>query len=236
MALEDLTGTKYLDSLVSANPVPGDDRIEGDDHLRGVKNTLKKTFANINGECTPTQAELNLLDGVTTFGDGFETGDAAFFYQAAAPTGWTRDVSTTNMNGAGLRITTGTGGGSVSGSHDLSNSPNQVHTHSDTFGLASFTLLLADIPSHYHYCFVSGDRNTSNPAVSSTWSAYEANSGGTFNRKYELNGTGSAASYCVTESYGGNSGHSHVVNGSVSGNTSFNFDPKYINVIRAVKD
>jgi hypothetical protein len=65
MALEDLTGTKYIDDLVSTNPAAGDNVSEGDDHIRGIKNVLKTTFPSIDGAVTATQAELNLLDGVT---------------------------------------------------------------------------------------------------------------------------------------------------------------------------
>jgi len=67
MALEDLTGTKYLDSLVSTNPVGATDpKSEGDDHIRGIKNTLKLSFPAISGAVTATHTELNLLDGVTS--------------------------------------------------------------------------------------------------------------------------------------------------------------------------
>ena len=66
MALEDLTGTKYIDDLVSANPAVGDDVSEGDDHIRGIKNVLKLTFPSIDGAITATDTELNYVDGVTS--------------------------------------------------------------------------------------------------------------------------------------------------------------------------
>jgi hypothetical protein len=65
MALEDLTGTKYLDALVITNPVTTDFKNQGDDHIRGIKNVLKKTFANITGAVTATHTQLNLLTGLT---------------------------------------------------------------------------------------------------------------------------------------------------------------------------
>lgn len=65
IALEDLTGTKYIDSLVATNPASGDVKGEGDDHLRGIKNVIANTFPNITGAITSTQAELNKLDGLT---------------------------------------------------------------------------------------------------------------------------------------------------------------------------
>jgi len=59
MALEDLTGTKYIDDLVATNPEAGDNVSEGDDHIRGIKNVLKTTFPNIDGAVTATDTELN---------------------------------------------------------------------------------------------------------------------------------------------------------------------------------
>jgi len=66
MALEDLTGTKYLDDLVATNPAAGDNVSEGDDHIRGIKNVLKTTFPNIDGAVTPTDTEINYVGGVTS--------------------------------------------------------------------------------------------------------------------------------------------------------------------------
>ena len=50
MALEDLTGSgKFITSLVPANPSSNDDRREGDDHIRGIKNVLRNTFPGLDG-------------------------------------------------------------------------------------------------------------------------------------------------------------------------------------------
>ena len=59
MALEDLTGSKYIDSLVATNPATGDNVSEGDDHIRGIKNVLKNTFPNVNGAVSKTDEDLN---------------------------------------------------------------------------------------------------------------------------------------------------------------------------------
>ena len=66
MALEDLTGTKYIDDLNASNPAAGDNVSEGDDHIRGIKNVLKVTLPNVTGAVTPTHTELNYVDGVTS--------------------------------------------------------------------------------------------------------------------------------------------------------------------------
>jgi len=56
----------FIDDLNAANPTATDNVSEGDDHLRGVKATLKSTFPGITGAVNATQDELNILDGVTS--------------------------------------------------------------------------------------------------------------------------------------------------------------------------
>jgi len=66
MALEDLTGgSKYTSDLVVTNPTGSDSKSDGDGHLRGIKNAIANTWANITGAVTATHTELNLMDGVT---------------------------------------------------------------------------------------------------------------------------------------------------------------------------
>jgi hypothetical protein len=100
MALEDLTGTsKYLGALVLTNPVASDDRREGDDHIRGVKNVLKNTFPslnaawaglNISGGRVLTGFPLGVPDGTSAApGYSFAAGTGAGMYRAAAAVGLT---------------------------------------------------------------------------------------------------------------------------------------------------
>lgn len=63
MGLE--TGT-YISALNASNPVVGDNKTEGDDHIRLLKATILATFPNISGAVTPTHTELNYVDGVTS--------------------------------------------------------------------------------------------------------------------------------------------------------------------------
>lgn len=63
MGLE--TGT-YISDLVATNPTSSDPKSQGDDHLRLIKSTVKTTFPNVTGAVTPTQTELNYVDGVTS--------------------------------------------------------------------------------------------------------------------------------------------------------------------------
>ena len=83
MALEDLTGTKYLDDLNASNPAAGDNVSEGDDHIRGIKNVLKLTFPNVDAAVNATPTELNLIDGGTARGtDALATGDGILINDA----------------------------------------------------------------------------------------------------------------------------------------------------------
>ena len=67
MALESFG---FIDALNSSNPASADAPSAGDDHLRGIKSTLKATFTGggtgLAGAVTVTHTELNYLAGVTS--------------------------------------------------------------------------------------------------------------------------------------------------------------------------
>ena len=63
MGLESFT---YITSLNASNPVTGDNKTEGDDHIRGTKTTLLNSFPAVSGAVTATHTELNYVDGVTS--------------------------------------------------------------------------------------------------------------------------------------------------------------------------
>jgi len=78
MALENLVGAdKFIANLVPANPTGGDDKREGDDHLRGIKNVLVNTFPNVNGAVAATDEDLAVLTGAATTGFAAVDGTAA---------------------------------------------------------------------------------------------------------------------------------------------------------------
>lgn len=58
--------TAYIDTLDDTYPAGGDDLVEGDNHIRGIKNCLLNSFPAITGAVTSTHTELNILDGVTS--------------------------------------------------------------------------------------------------------------------------------------------------------------------------
>lgn len=143
MALESVT---YITDLVNTNPVSNDPKSEGDDHIRNIKTALGNTFPNFAGVAmTCTEAELNLLDGVTALAssddviDNFPAGTIMAFQQTNAPTGWTKEVTHNNKS---LRVVTGTassggataftsvfGSGKTTGSHTLTSSQIPAHSH-----------------------------------------------------------------------------------------------------------
>ncbi len=63
MALETAT---YINGLVATNPVSGDQKSQGDDHLRLIKSAILATWPSVTGAVTPTHTELNYVDGVTS--------------------------------------------------------------------------------------------------------------------------------------------------------------------------
>ncbi len=67
MALE--TGS-YISSLVATNPVSGDPKSQGDDHLRLLKATILATFPNITGAVTPVHGDFNALLNASVSGTG----------------------------------------------------------------------------------------------------------------------------------------------------------------------
>ena len=72
---------------------------------------------------------------------GFPSGTKMSFYQASAPTGWTKDT-TSALNDAVLRIVTGSGG-ATGGSTAFS-------TWAAASSTSAYTLTTTDIPSHTH--------------------------------------------------------------------------------------
>jgi hypothetical protein len=63
MTVEAATLISDLNPLL---PAEGDDVAEGNDHIKLVKSTLQATFPNVNAAVTPTDEELNFVDGVTS--------------------------------------------------------------------------------------------------------------------------------------------------------------------------
>lgn len=68
MGLESVTG---IWDLNSANPAPGDNKSEGDDHIRNLKKAVKASFPNVNKAVTKSADALNQANRVA--GSRYET-------------------------------------------------------------------------------------------------------------------------------------------------------------------
>lgn len=140
----------------------------------------------------------------------FASGDRMLFQQTAAPTGWTKESSST-YNAAALRFTTGavTTGGSL----DFTTA---FTSRSITGTVGNTTLSISQMPAHTH----TGSLTATGRATKDIQSVREAVS------------TGSAAPITyTTDSTGGGGSHNHTV--SVN---NLNMAVKYADVIIAQKD
>jgi hypothetical protein len=142
----------YISDLNSDWPTGADFPSDGDDHIRGVKNVLKQTFPNLTGPVTLTQDEINSGSKM------LEKGTVCLFYQAAAPTGWTRVNPTV---GNRMLIVTSGGAGVEAGDDDpIFNDKVPSHTHPTTASLggASSTTTGA-AGSHTHSMNATGNHS-----------------------------------------------------------------------------
>lgn len=237
MALEDLTGVKYINALNSSWPEGTDYPNEGDDHLRGLKNVLLRSFPNITGPVLRTQTDLNQ--------GAVPVSAKLLFSESAAPAGWTRVTLGNDYLARVLKSTDGSGG-TTGGAHNpvlMDKVPS--HTHAVTGNTGSNGI------SHSHgagtLAAASGGAHTHG------LNARYGNPGSSFN-PYGANwlsvgdiGMTGEVSY-VTDSGGA---HGHTITGSTASQTvdhvhavsltsavnagSSNWQPRYLNLILCQK-
>jgi hypothetical protein len=174
----------------------------------------------------------------TTFtGDGsnltgvepFPSGTKQVFYQASAPTGWTKDT-TAALNEATMAVVTGSGGGTGGTTAFFSSflattnkaAPGQPVSGSVAGTVGAHTLSTPEIASHSHPL----NRRIGNPTpgqpISTPFAPQPSNTNAT------------------TNATGGGGSHTHPFSGSLSSTTADvtipAADVKYANVIIAAKD
>ena len=150
------------------------------------------------------------------------------FQQTSAPSGWTKVTS--GVDNRALRIVTGSVGSG--GSNSFTGVLNST-VSTGNGSVSSHTLTEAELPSHYHFAFRSGNfgqlRNGSNMSANN----YPGSGTGAGNmyETYNISASGSVSNVGRTSSVGSGSGHNHGFS-----NPNFNLNIAYTDVIIAQKN
>lgn len=152
----------------------------------------------------------------------FAAGTRMPFAQAAAPTGWTQDVSD-NANNRMLRVVN-TAGGGVAGTHSpILNSVVPSHTHAMTTGTESAT--------HTHAVSDPGHGHQYSQPVGGTGGAYISASAAAYS-----SGNNATTVFSLTGITLGTQSANHTHSGTTDGGSSAtNWAPRYIDMIICVK-
>lgn len=185
------------------------------------------TSASANVGVAWAQLKANLAaEGVV-----LASGTKCIFYQSSAPTGWTRDTSTSALNDAAIRIvTSGSGAGTTGGAGGF------------TSVFASRTITQANLPAvnltgtaaaggaHNHNMFVNSTSGSSLTGVS-----YPLVAGGSGDNAYSILGRGDVGpTLGLTDTA---SAHTHAVTVALGGSgTPLDFAVKHATFILCTKD
>lgn len=163
-----------------------------------------------------SQVNALIAAAIAALPASFPAGTALLFYQAAAPTGWTKSTANTNK---ALRVVSDTSGGSAGGSVAFTTA-FASQAVSGTVG--SHTLTTAEIPSHSHH-------NGVTDGVGDMFNHGTVTAVPTGTKGISSSGTGPVEG--VTDVEGGGGGHTHSFTG-----TAINLAVQYINVIVCTKN
>mgnify|MGYP003330000139 CR=1 FL=1 len=161
---------------------------------------------------------------IGTTGTVFTSGTRMLFNQTSAPTGWTKDTSSTNRALRLVSGTVGTGGGNTF--------TGQLNASVTTTGgdVSNHTLTTAQLPAHFHNVWtrnernIDGSRGTSNQNLSLIHISEPT-------RLRRISYAGSDSYTPTSENTGSSSAHNHGFT-----NPSFNLNLAYTDVIIAQKD
>ena len=161
---------------------------------------------------------------IGTTGTVFTSGTRMLFNQTSAPTGWTKDTSSTNR---ALRLVSGTVG--TGGANTFTGQLNASVTTSGG-SVSNHTLTTAQLATHYHNVWT---RNEIGIDGSRGGTGSSGQAGGNWNRYVGYRQVhGSSDSYTPTsENTGSSSAHNHGFT-----NPSFNLNIAYTDVMIAQKD
>jgi hypothetical protein len=158
--------------------------------------TVSGTQITFNDATTQSTAAVNPIP----------SGTVMLFYQAAAPTGWTK---ITTQDNKALRVVSGTGG--VAGGTTAFSSvfTNQTPTISGSFSIGATTLSTGQMPSHAH-------------SISTAINIYEGGQVG--------GGFGGGSISISTNAEGGGGSHTHSISGSPT-SSAITLNVQYIDII-----
>ena len=161
---------------------------------------------------------------IGTTGTVFTSGTRMLFNQTSAPTGWTKDTSSTNR---ALRLVSGT-----VGTGGVNTFTGQLNASVTTTGgdVSNHTLTTAQLATHYHNVWT---RNEIGIDGSRGGTGSSGQAGGNWNRYvgYRQAHTSSDSYTPTSENTGSSSAHDHGFT-----NPSFNLNIAYTDVIIAQKD
>ena len=175
------------------------------------------------GEVGP-QGDKGQKGEIGTTGTVFTSGTRMLFNQTSAPTGWTKDTSSTNR---ALRLVSGT-----VGTGGVNTFTGQLNASVTTSGgsVSNHTLTTAQLPAHFHNVWtrnetnIDGSRGTSNQ---NTADHHWTSSGGGY-RQVHIGGGNYAP---ISSNTGSGNSHNHGFT-----NPSFNLNIAYTDVMIAQKD
>ena len=230
-------GTAITRTAAQINALATDDSVTqamiADDSVDAAR--LQTSNAGSNGQFLALSAGTGNLTWTTVTSEDFiPDGSVMVFFQANAPTGWTK---VTTQNDKTLRVVSGTGGGTggdwamsageTTSSHGGHVHAGAAHSHNHNLSAGAHTLSVSEMPSHAHNIGTGSGNVWNNTRVG----RYSVNN----NHNYS------------TDSTGGGGSHSHSLSGSItsggSGDTSSAGShthtiaaPQYIDVIICSKD
>lgn len=247
MPLENLVGSKYISDLNENWPAGTDLPDAGDDHMRGIKNVLKRSFPGITGPVTLTQDEINR--------GSVPSGSICLFYQAAAPAGWSRTAGIGNTFGIRIVASANPGGGSGGTDDPVLNDkvPSHAHSFAATSGTESadhshyvsgntggqsvnHSHAVSD-PGHSHSESLAGVAFGAQFVAGNGWIGQGGQTGGAYSG-ISLGGESTTHTHAWGAQSGGrNTGHSHTVSGTTGANApAANWVPRYVDMILCTRD
>ena len=192
--------------------------------INGQTDTIFATDGNltVSGATLPTVTDMNVTGIVTAsnyFASGgrrvvaLTAGDTTLWYQAAAPTGWTK---VTTHDDKALRVVSGTGGGSGGSTAFSTVMASRTPGGSVSVSNAAVTLTTSTIPTHTHGAI-----------------ANSGSGGGATVASWAVNGAfGANASNFGTTGNGGLGGGSHTHSNTASfTGTAMDFAVQYVDMI-----